>query len=309
MQIISGTTEFECKHHTAVAIGKFDGIHQGHRMLLSQILKAKEDGLQSAVFTFDPPPGVFFSGKPQAELTTKEEKRRVFDRMGIDLLIEFPMNAETAAMPPETFVREVLHDRLQTRFIAAGTDLSYGDRGKGDWHLLQAMSEQMGYQVQVIDKIMYNGREISSTFVREEVQKGNMELAERLLGAPYCVAGNVMHGKRLGRTLGMPTVNLFPPRDKLLPPNGVYLSRLSAGNRQLNGITNIGCRPTVSNSGQMSVETNLYDFNEEIYGEYVEVSLYSFCRPEMKFSSVEELKQNMARDIEAGREYWKNRRL
>ena len=132
MQIISGTTEFECKHHTAVAIGKFDGIHQGHRMLLSQILKAKEDGLQSAVFTFDPPPGVFFSGKPQAELTTKEEKRRVFDRMGIDLLIEFPMNAETAAMPPETFVREVLHDRLQTRFIAAGTDLSYGDRGKGD---------------------------------------------------------------------------------------------------------------------------------------------------------------------------------
>ena len=197
MQIISGTTEFECKHHTAVAIGKFDGIHQGHRMLLSQILKAKEDGLQSAVFTFDPPPGVFFSGKPQAELTTKEEKRRVFDRMGIDLLIEFPMNAETAAMPPETFVREVLHDRLQTRFIAAGTDLSYGDRGKGDWHLLQAMSERMGYQVQVIDKIMYNGREISSTFVREEVQKGNMELAERLLGAPYCVAGNVMHGKRL----------------------------------------------------------------------------------------------------------------
>ena len=164
MQIISGTTEFECKHHTAVAIGKFDGIHQGHRMLLSQILKAKEDGLQSAVFTFDPPPGVFFSGKPQAELTTKEEKRRVFDRMGIDLLIEFPMNAVTAAMPPETFVREVLHDRLQTRFIAAGTDLSYGDRGKGDWHLLQAMSERMGYQVQVIDKIMYNGREISSTF-------------------------------------------------------------------------------------------------------------------------------------------------
>lgn len=138
--------------------------------------------------------------------------------MGIDLLIEFPMNAETAAMPPETFVREVLHDRLQTRFIAAGTDLSYGDRGKGDWHLLQAMSERMGYQVQVIDKIMYNGREISSTFVREEVQKGNMELAERLLGAPYCVAGNVMHGKRLGRTLGMPTVNLFPPRDKLLAP-------------------------------------------------------------------------------------------
>ena len=178
MQIISGTTEINWEQHTAVAIGKFDGIHQGHRRLLDQIIRAKEDGLAATVFTFDPPPSVFFSGKPQAELTTKEEKRRIFDKMGIDLLVEFPMNARTAAMPPETFVSRVLHEQLKARYIAAGTDLSFGDRGKGDWHLLKAMAEKMGYQVQVIDKIMYGGREISSTFVREEILKGNMELAE-----------------------------------------------------------------------------------------------------------------------------------
>ena len=151
---------------------------------------------------------------------------------------------------------------------------------------------------------MYNGREISSSYVREEIQKGQMELAAKLLGAPYVVSGRVMHGKRLGRTLGMPTINLLPEKDKLLPPNGVYLSRLNFGGVSFPGITNIGCRPTVSDSGQMSVETYLYDFDSEIYGEYVEVSLYSFRRPERKFSDVKELKQNMAHDIEEGRRYW-----
>ena len=245
MRIISGTTEFECDQPTAVAIGKFDGVHLGHRKLLSQIVKAKEDGLEAAVFTFDPPPGVFFSGKPQAELTTKEEKRKLFEKMGIDLLIEFPMNERTAAIPAEEFVRE-------------------------------------------------------------EVAKGNMETVTRLLGSPHLICGQVMHGKRLGRTLGMPTVNLLPPRDKLLPPNGVYLSRMEFGGMNFAGITNIGCKPTVSDSGQMGAETYLYHFQDEIYGEYVELSLYAFRRPEQKFADVEDLKKHMAADIAAGREYWKD---
>lgn len=304
MQIISETMEFECDRNTAAAIGKFDGVHLGHRKLLEKVLKTKEDGLAAAVFTFDPAPGVFFSGKPQAGLMTKEEKRRCFEEMGVDVLIEFPLNEKTAAMPPEEFVRDILCGKMHTRFLAAGTDVSFGGGGKGDWHLLRALSKKYGYQLKIIDKIMYNGREISSSYVRKTVQEGNMELAAKLLGAPYTVSGRVMHGKRLGRTLGMPTVNLLPGKDKLLPPNGVYLFRLEFGGVSFSGITNIGCRPTVSDSGQMSVETYLYDFDSDIYGEYVEVSLYSFCRPERKFSGVEELKENMTRDIEKGRRYW-----
>ena len=307
MQIISGTTNFVCAGDTAVAIGKFDGIHRGHRKLLDQILKAKEDGLLAAVFTFDPPPGVFFTRKPQMALTTREEKRAAFERMGIDILVEFPMNAQTAATPAETFIQDILCGRMHTRFLAAGTDLSFGGGGRGDWHLLKAMADRLGYQVRVIDKILYEGREISSTYIKEEIGMGKMELAARLLGEPYCVSGRVMHGKRLGRTLGMPTVNLLPPADKLLPPNGVYLFRITFEGTCYNGITNIGCRPTVSNTGQMSVETYLYDFQREIYGDYVEVGLYSFKRPEKRFSSLEELKENMACDISAGREYWQKK--
>ena len=304
MQIISGTTEFECDMNTAAAIGKFDGVHLGHRKLLDNILKAKADGLAAAVFTFDPPPGVFFTGKPQRGLMTKEEKRRCFREMGVDILIEFPLNAKTAAIPAEDFIRDVLCGKMHVKYLAAGTDLSFGKGGKGDWHLLQALSGKLGYQAEIIDKILYNGREISSTYVREAVQKGEMELTAKLLGSPYLISGRVMHGRRLGRTLGMPTVNLLPEKDKLLPPNGVYLSRLSFSGVSFPGITNIGCRPTVSDSGQMSVETYLYDFDSEIYGEYVEVSLYSFSRPERKFSGISELKQNMEADIARGRRYW-----
>lgn len=304
MQVISGTTEFECDMNTAAAIGKFDGIHLGHRKLLEKVLKAKEDGLAAAVFTFDPAPGVFFSGKPQAGLTTKDEKRRCFEEMGVDILIEFPMNAETAAIPAEAFVEEVLCEKMHAKLLVAGTDLSFGDGGKGDWHLLRAMSDRFGYQVEIIDKIMYGGREISSTYVRSAVQQGEMELAERLLGAPYSISGRVMHGKRLGRALGMPTVNLLPDKDKLLPPNGVYLSRMGFAGVSFAGITNIGCRPTVSDSGRMSVETYLYDFDSDIYDEFVEVSLYSFRRPEKKFADVKELQKNMERDIADGRNYW-----
>lgn len=304
MQIISGTTEFKSEDRTAVAIGKFDGIHLGHRELLKQILRAKEDGLKTTIFTFDPSPAVFFSGKEQAELTTKNEKRRIFERLGVDLLVEFPMNAQTAAIPAERFVKEILCERLQTRFLAAGTDLSFGDQGKGNWHLLKALSGEYGYQIQVLDKMLYEGREISSTFVREELKKGNMELVTRLLGEPYSITGYVAHGKQLGRTIGMPTMNLLPGEDKLLPPAGVYFSRVLLEGKEYAGITNIGRRPTVSSSGRTSVETYIYDFEQMIYDEFAEVQLYSFSRPERQFSGVEELKRNMEEDLEKGRVYW-----
>ncbi len=305
MRIISGTTNFICEGSTAAAIGKFDGVHRGHRKLLEQILAAKADDLMAVVFTFDPSPAEFFSGKKQAELTTKEEKRRLFEEMGIDILIEFPMNAETAAIPPEDFIRDYLCERMQVHLLAAGTDLSFGYQGKGNWYVLNAFAKDMGYQMHVQDKLMYEGREISSTFIREELRKGNMKTVTKLLGTPYSIIGHVMHGQKLGRTIGMPTLNLLPGPDKMLPPNGVYFSKVKIGGEWHKGITNIGCRPTVSDSGQTSVETYLYDFNRDIYDEFVEVRLHYFQRPEMRFSGIEELKSRMEADLELGRAYWK----
>ena len=304
MKLIQGTTEFELDKDSAVAIGKFDGVHRGHQKLLKQILDWKKEGLQAVIFTFDPPPAVFFEQTTKKELTTQIEKRKLFEQMGIDVLIEFPLNMNTAATKPVNFIQQILVGKIKAKKIAAGTDLSFGYRGAGNCELLQDYAERYGYQVKIIDKVRLDGREISSTYVREEVEKGNMELVSSLMGGPYTVHGIVQHGQRLGRTIDMPTVNLLPIADKLLPPRGVYFSYLYYGNRKLYGVTNIGCRPTVSSNEVISVETYIYDFDEEIYGEEVIVALLHYRRPEMKFADVEELKQQMQQDREAGQEYF-----
>ncbi|MGN1172052.1 MAG: bifunctional riboflavin kinase/FAD synthetase [Lachnospiraceae bacterium] len=300
MQLIQGTTEFELAQPSAVSIGKFDGIHRGHKQLLDRIIRRKADGMQAVVFTFDPPPTVFFGKDPVRSVTTQMEKRRIFERIGIDVLIEFPLTADTAAMSPEKFVESVLVGRMHTSYVAAGTDVSFGAGGRGDYALLASLGKRYGFAVEIRDKICVDGREISSSFVREELEKGNMERVAELIGAPYSITGTVVHGRRLGRTLGMPTVNLIPEADKLLPPKGVYYSQVSYRGNHYRSISNIGCKPTVSNENVMGVETYLYDFEEDIYGKDIIVNLFSFKRPEMKFASLEELKHQMQKDIAEG---------
>ena len=300
MQVIAGRTHFRLAAKSAVAIGKFDGIHRGHRRLLQEILNCREQGLVSVVFTFDPPASSFFAGREIKELTTREEKRRYFAAMGIDILVEFPLNERTAAMPPEQFVQEILAESLQAGFVAAGTDISFGAGGAGNAQLLQQLSAQYGYRVGLIEKLQENGREISSTYLREEIEQGHMEMAALLLGEPYRIIGKVVHGKALGRTIGMPTVNQIPEPEKLLPPYGVYYSQVRLMGKTYNSITNIGCKPTVSEKKQIGVETYLYDFEQQVYGQEIEVSLLHYKRPEMHFAGVEELKAQMHSDIEEG---------
>lgn len=301
MQIIQQTEEFDIEEKSAVAIGKFDGIHKGHQKLLSHILEQKEQGLKTVVFTFDPPPSVFFGREKVKELMTREEKRAAFEKMGVDLLVEFPLNEHTAATSPEIFIEKILVGQLHVRYIAAGTDLSFGDKGAGNCMLLCSLAKRYGYEVQVIDKICFGGREISSSYVREEVEQGRMEEAAELLGAPYAVSGEIIPGKKFGRTIGMPTVNLLPSVWKLLPPNGVYYSEVLLHGRRYPGITNIGYKPTVSAEQKIGVETYIYDFSKEIYGENIIVSLLSFRRKEKKFGNTEELKEQMQKDILDGR--------
>lgn len=303
MQIIEKETAFQLNTPSAVAIGKFDGIHRGHQSLLRHVLEQKNRGLQAVVFTFDPSPAVLFSGISLPELTTKKEKRRLFEELGIDVLIEYPLDFTTAATEPEEFIEKILAGRMKTAYIAAGEDLSFGKKGRGDAALLKKMSGQFGYQTEIIEKVCLEGVEISSTYVREVIKTGDMEKAEKLIGEAYSVSGVVAHGKRLGRKLGMPTVNLLPEEEKLLPPYGVYFSEVSVGERVYKGITNIGCKPTVNNEKQAGVETYLYDFAQDIYGKEITVRLFSFLRPEKKFASVEELKNRMAADIAEGRYY------
>lgn len=297
MEIISETTEFHIDQKTAVAIGKFDGIHLGHKKLLDIILRQKADGLKSVVFTFDPPPEEFFTGTSIPQLFTRLEKRNAFEEMGIDILIEFPLTAESAATPPEDFVKRILVKQINADFIAAGTDVSFGYKGRGDQHLLRNLSREIGYELELIDKVRIDDEEVSSTRVRNRVADGNMPMVKRLLGYNYSVSGTVQHGRHIGHTIGVPTVNIIPPSNKLLPPYGVYSSRVYLEDRVFDGMTNIGRKPTISDKEQVGVETFIYDFNADAYGKFIKVELIRFVRPEMKFDSIDELKAQIQSDL------------
>lgn len=303
MEIISNTTDFYLEKETAVAIGKFDGVHIGHRRLLEEILSCRRKGMAACVFTFEPAPAVLFGQSDGRELTTREEKRLLFERMNIDILIEFPLTAETAAISPKAFVTEILAKQMNTRFIAAGNDLSFGAKGEGNAELLRKMGPELGFTVRTIDKVCLNGQEVSSTYVRSRVESGDLILAEKLMGMPYMVAGKVVQGRQIGRSLGFPTVNILPGAGKLLPPNGVYYSSVRYNGRSYRAISNVGCKPTVTDEHVMGVESYLYDFDRNIYGESIEVYLHEFRRPEQRFEDVESLKKQLEKDISAGADW------
>lgn len=303
LEIIAGTSDFYLEKETAAAIGKFDGIHIGHRKLLEEILARKKDGLAACVFTFDPAPAVLFGSSDGKELTTREEKRLLFERMGVDILIEFPLTRQTAAMMPENFVRQVLSEQMRVRFLAAGSDLSFGAGGRGNADLLRHLGLELDFSVEIISKVCVEDKEVSSTLVRDQVEAGNMELTQKLLGMPYFIAGKVVAGKQLGRRLGFPTVNLLPSDSKLLPPGGVYFSQVLCRGRLYRAVSNVGYKPTVTDRHEMGVESYLYDFDSQAYGESVEVYLLKFRRPEQHFESVDALKEMLQKDVAAGAAY------
>lgn len=305
MQIIQETTEFVLPKKSAVAIGKFDGIHLGHQKLLEKITDQKKNGLLATVFTFSPAPEAFFTGKEVRGLMSIDEKRTAFAKAGIDVLVEFPLNRETAATKPERFVEEYLAGKLKAAFIAAGTDLSFGRKGAGNAALLERMAGEFAYTVEIIDKVSVEGEEVSSTLVREALGRGDMEKATKLLGTPYRISGVVSHGKKFGRTIGMPTVNLLPSEEKLLPPNGVYYSAVWLDQKRYPAISDIGCKPTVSDEQVIGVETYLYDFAADVYGREITVELLAFKRPEMKFTDAASLKAQMHEDVKEGESFHK----
>lgn len=304
MKIIAGTTEFHIEEKTAVAIGKFDGIHQGHKKLLEKLMDARQLGLKTAIFTFDPSPAVVFGTGEEKELLTKEEKRQRFSDLNVDYLVEYPFSVETAKVSPEEYVKQFLLKKMNAAYIVAGEDVSFGNKGLGDANLLCEIAKHHGTQVHIIEKLCHNGREISSTYVREAVTNGDMELAKLLMDDYFFVSGRVEQGNRIGRTIGMPTVNIHPPKGKILPPNGVYYSTITYEDQLFYGVTNVGYKPTVEGIRRMGVETYIYDFNEDIYGKDIMVRLYHFSRPEMKFDSLDTLKEAIAKNVKEGKEYF-----
>lgn len=305
MEYIKGTTTFKIEEPTVLSLGKFDGLHRGHELLMDYVFKKKKEGLKAAIFTFDIPPRKSVEHVITKVLTTNEEKSRLFERIGIDYLIECPFTTEIMSMEPELFI-EMIVKQLKVKYIVVGKDFHFGHNRRGDYQMLQQYTKKYGYEVEVVDKMQEDGRDISSTFVREQIMAGNMEKANELLGYRYFVEGTVLHGRKMGRAvLGIPTINLILPEEKLLPPFGVYISITEWNGKSYPGITNIGCKPTVEGSNPVGVETHIFDFDEDIYGAEVKVSFLSKVREEKKFASLEALKKQMAHDVAVGKQYFR----
>ncbi len=307
MKIISQTTDFFLNEDTVTAIGKFDGIHRGHEKIINKMREYKNKGLKLCIFSFNINPIFFLNNKDQKVLTTNQEKRTVFEQLDIDYLIEFPIDKNTVAIPARSFVEDILLKRLRTKVIVCGEDLSFGHKGLGNTALLKEYENNGLLTVNIVDKEIYKGDVISSTRIREKILSAEMEEANNMLMLPYMFFGQVIPGRKIGRTLGMPTVNLSPDTNKLLPKNGVYYSSTRHMGLDHCSITNIGVRPTFEDNKtqnpMISVETYLYDFEKEIYGDKLLIFLHHYVRPEKKFISIEYLRSRLKADIEEGRKW------
>ncbi len=305
MKYIKNTTEFYIEENTVLSLGKFDGIHRGHELLLSHMAAKKKEGLAAAIFTFDIPPSRNVLGAASKVLTTNAEKMHIFERLGVDYLIECPFTQEIRCMEAEAFIEKIVR-QLHVKCMVVGQDFRFGHQRRGDYRMLLAQEKQLGYQAIVVEKMQEDARDISSTFIREEITAGNIAKANHLLGYRYFVTGEVVHGNQFGRTMGIPTMNQLPPEEKLLPPNGVYVTETVIGEKRYRGITNVGCKPTVGEKNPIGVETHLFDFEEDVYGRIVTVEFLASVRSERRFSSVEELKSQLQRDIVCGRTFFEN---
>jgi len=303
MKYIAGNTNFKFKN-SAVTLGKFDGLHLGHQLLLDQVKSYKEQGYTTIMFSFLYHPFNLFSDKEFELIYTEEEKVAKLKKYGIDVLISYPFTEETRNIEPEKFIKDILVDKLDAKVIVVGNDFRFGHERRGDIKLLQEMAKIYGYKVIACEKRKSHEGVISSSTIRKELTVGNLEAVNAMLGQPYTITGEVMHGRKIGRTLGMPTTNILPAINKLLPPCGVYASKTLIDGIYHPGVTNIGYKPTVGEEDRKGVETYLFDFDQDLYGRVIEVELYTYFRPEIKFNSLEELKLKMQGDIVFAKNYF-----
>jgi len=277
---------------TAVTLGKFDGFHRGHQLLINRIKELSSPEVESLVFAFD----VGDKG-----LLTKAQERELL-REWVNVWISCPLSPEMRKMSPLEFIEEVLAHRLNAKYIVVGSDFRFGYNRKGDVQLLSDCSEKYGYQLDIIPKLVAYGQEIGSTVIKQALKNGEIEKANQLLGYEYEISGVVEQGQKLGRVIGFPTLNVTPDKEKVVPRYGVYGCRIIIDSddkrwEEYSGICNIGVKPTATKGEELVAEVHVFDFNKDVYEKNVKVKLLTFLRPEKKFNSVEELKEQIKRDI------------
>ena len=292
---------------TVIALGFFDGVHRGHGALLRRTVEvARQLNATPAAFTFDRPPKEVVTGKPVPLINSAQERQELMERLyGIQQVIIAPFDREMMTMPWQDFITELLVKRYGAVHLVAGHDYHFGHKNAGDPVLLQQKCRELGLGCDIIPKVVQDHITISSTYIRTLVAQGEMERANQFLGHPHTLTDTVAHGKKLGGTLGFPTVNLRFQPGVLVPAHGVYATRVTFENGESRpAVTNIGVRPTVDDGDRVTVEGFILDFQGDLYGQTVRMEFYKRLRGERKFPSLEALKDEVMRNAEQTRAYF-----
>lgn len=284
--------------HPVVTLGNFDGVHLGHQAIFKQVVAwAVAAGGTSAVFTFEPHPlKVLAPSRSPKLLCTFREKMELIELSGMDAVICAHFTPEFASQKPEEFVREVLVDAIGVKAVFVGHDYAFGKNREGDIPFLREAGARHGFEVHVIGPVKVEGITVSSTKIRQLVNDGEVCLASKLLGRPYAIEGTVIPGHARGRLIGFPTANLTTPNE-LPPKEGVYAVTLEIEGKQYKGAANIGKNPTFGDTG-VSFEVHIFDFSDDIYGKFLKMKFLKRVRDEFKFKSVDELKEQIKKDVE-----------
>lgn len=295
----------EERRDRVIALGFFDGVHLGHQALLRRTAEQAEAlGLSPALLTFDRSPREFVTGTPVPLLTTVRERTRTAQELfpGMEV-ITVPFDRAMMTMPWEDFV-VMLAETYRARRLVAGHDFRFGHKNAGNTALLREKAAELGMGCDIIPAVRLEGVTVSSTHIRALLERGEAEEAARFLGRPFAVSGLVRHGKRLGSSrLGAPTVNLIPDPRQLVPAFGVYAARVTVDGAARPAVTNVGVRPTVDTDGGVTVESHLLEETGELYGAECRVEFLKMLRPEKRFDSLEALREQIARDAAAARDY------
>ncbi len=308
MKIFNSLEDFDLQCDTAITIGKFDGLHRGHKILCENLFSYEKKGLKSLLISFVDSKDNSVNKTGSKQIVTPEERRLLVKESGISIFVECLFDEKLMKTSPRDFILKLVND-LHMKCLVVGTDFRFGYKGEGDIILLREYASEFGFELKVINKLKEDNIDISSSRIREEISKGNITKANLLMGRNYFIYGEVVYGRQIGRKIDFPTINIIPSEKKLIPANGVYITVVQIDNRIYQGITNVGIKPTFDDDNTLSIETHIFNFDSNVYGKEVKVVFLQEMRKEIKFSSAEELKEQLRKDKNKGMDFFANEHI
>src|SRR5215470_4216475 len=307
MKIFHGTENANILRPTVLTLGVFDGLHLGHQKIMQTVVeRAKAVNAVATALTFDPHPrAVLHPESAPPLLQTLDQRLANFEVLGLEQAIVIHFDREFASQPAEQFLHEIVHDRLHAQEVYLGRGFAFGKNRGGNIDLLRGMSRELGFDADEVDEVRLRGHRISSSRIREHLAEGRINLARRMLGRPYGVEGVIIRGDRRGHQIGFPTANLHP-HNRVIPRFGVYATATLVDGVWRRSITNIGVRPTFKTDVEPSIESHIFDLDRDLYGDVLRVRFLHRIRDERKFSGIDELKDQIKKDVFRAQNYFRH---